>query len=197
MFQSKFVTYMLIAVCSVLVAACGGAAEPAEEVSAYTVIREASIDTTETLPRAVESVLTLSGNIDPDKANQEDGTLEIDIDTLETLELVEVTPIDDYQATGEESTAQGVLLSDVLELAGVPEDAEMLTLTAVDGYSVEMPVSDAEAYDVLLATQWNGEYMDVSNFGPVRIVYPYHAYELEPEVYDPRWIWSVAEIDVE
>lgn len=195
----KLVLFALIS--TFMLAACGGAAPAEEEVAAFTVVREASLDLDAAVPSAEDEgdvVLTVSGNIDADRANGEDGMLALDMAMLEALQFVEVTPIDDYQATGDEAgTAQGVLLRDVLALAGVPDDAETLRLSAVDGYSIEMPISDTEMFDVLIATQWNGEAMEVANFGPLRIVYPYHAHEIDAEVYDPRWIWSVTEISVE
>lgn len=49
---------------------------------------------------------------------------------------------------------------------------------------------------LLVATSVNGERMSVERYGPTRIVYPYASGELDPAVYDPRWIWQLASIEV-
>ena len=48
----------------------------------------------------------------------------------------------------------------------------------------------------LLATRLDGEPMSVAHYGPTRIVYPTAGYDLDPTVYDPRWIWQLSSIDV-
>jgi hypothetical protein len=38
--------------------------------------------------------------------------------------------------------------------------------------------------------------MSVANYGPLRIVYPTTGYDLDPTVYDPRWIWQLSAIEL-
>ena len=49
---------------------------------------------------------------------------------------------------------------------------------------------------MLLATRLDGEPMEVAHYGPTRIIYPTAGYDLNPTVYDPRWIWQLSSIDV-
>lgn len=116
-----------------------------------------------------------------------------DIDTLELLGLVEYQVMDS-QAIGEVATFRGILVRDLLELVGIPAEASKLLVTAYDDYRVEIPLSDIQQYPVLLATMTNGERMGLDAFGPTRFVYPYGFYDLDPSIYDPRWIWSVKTI---
>jgi hypothetical protein len=178
---------------AVLLAGCGGGdgSTSSEETSTYTVVRDARIAPGDTIPAPTgEVVLTLTGAIDTTNA---DGALEFDMELLESLELVEYTT-SDLQAEGGDATFTGVLLEDVLALAGA-EESTTLTATALNDYSVDIPTEDLE-HAVMVATSVNGERMTVERYGPTRIVYPYASGELDPATYDPRWIWQLATIDV-
>jgi hypothetical protein len=118
-----------------------------------------------------------------------------DMPTLESLGLVEYS-VDDKQAEGRRVTFRGVLLSSLLDVVGA-DDATVLHTMALNDYGVDIPVSDVEDYPVLLATQVDGERMTVERYGPTRVVYPTDSYDLDPTVYDPRWIWQLASIVVE
>ncbi|MCB0037787.1 MAG: hypothetical protein KDE51_27330, partial [Anaerolineales bacterium] len=72
--------------------------------------------------------------------------------------------------------------------AQVSESAATLHTIALNDYAVDIPVEDTEMYPVLLATKIDGERMPVERFGPTRIIYPYHAYDLDITIYNPRWI---------
>jgi len=53
----------------------------------------------------------------------------------------------------------GVKLADIIELAGIEEGANVLTVTSDDGYAQPMPLSYALEQDALLVYQINGENM--------------------------------------
>ncbi|MEQ8665901.1 MAG: molybdopterin-dependent oxidoreductase [Rhodospirillales bacterium] len=90
---------------------------------------------------------------------------------------------------------EGVLFSDVLK--AVDADGEVLVGTALDGYSIEIPVEDIMTFPVMLAMTWNGEVMRPRNKGPLWVVYPIDQYpELQDETYSVRTIWQLADIDV-
>jgi hypothetical protein len=36
----------------------------------------------------------------------------------------------------------------------------------------------------------------VERYGPTRVVYPTDGVDLDPTVYDPRWIWQLKTIEV-
>jgi len=161
---------------------------------AYTVITEAELQAGDAIPVPVgDVVLTVSGAITNTNV---DNTLQFDMETLEKLGLIEYS-VDDQQAEGEVVTFQGVLLSDILAVAGATEDATNLNTIALNDYSIDIPISDAQNYPVMVATQVNGERMTVERYGPTRIVYPYESYNLDTVIYDPRWIWQLSSIIVE
>ena len=59
------------------------------------------------------------------------------------------------------------------------------------------PVSDFAQFNVLLAIKRNGQYMPVSDKGPLFIVYPYDSSpELKTQKYYSRSAWQLASIEV-
>lgn len=184
----------LTAVLVVLVAACGDdASAPAAADPGFEPVTEAEITPGDTIPSPTgEVVLTIGGDI---SITNVDDRLELDMETLEAMGTVSY-PVDDVQAEGRIVEFTGVLLEDVLAVAGMSADATMLLTTALNDYAVEIPVSDASESPVLIATLVDGERMPVDRFGPVRIVYPYGSHDLDAVEKDPRWIWQLASIEV-
>lgn len=140
-----------------------------------------------------EVVLTVKGNIGTTNVGD---TLQFDMETLEKLGTVSYT-IDDQQAEGKVVKFEGVLVSQLLAVAQASPDADTLHTIALNDYTVEIPLEDIENYPVLLATKVDGERMPIERYGPTRIVYPYHAYEMDVTIYNPRWIWQLATIEVQ
>lgn len=174
--------------------ACGSPAANEAETVGYTIVQEAAADISSPPPSPSTSpILTIAGQIN--NPNQGD-ELVLDRDTLESLDLVEMTVFDE-QAEGDTHTFQGVLLADVLQWAAISPDATQLFITALDGYRVNIPLVDVENYPILLATRVDNEHLTLDRFGPTRIVYPYHAFEMDWVVYNPRWIWNIEHITVE
>jgi hypothetical protein len=90
-------------------------------------------------------------------------------------------------------TFEGVLLSDLLEVAGVPDAASTVSLTALDVYKVDVKVSDIRSSQMLLATRADGKHMPVDRSGPIRIVFPDSStLGRNPDL----WIWSVESMKV-
>lgn len=186
------VTGFFLALCVAGLMACTPESTPTA-TPAYTILSEAELLTESTVPVPEgDVVLTITGNIT--HTNVED-TLQLDMATLEQLQMVEYS-VEDKMALGRVASFQGVLLSDVLDLAGMSEDAEVLYTIAINDYTVEIPVEDVRNYPVLVATRADNERMSIENYGPIRIIYPYEAYDLDPITYDPRWIWQLVQIDV-
>ena len=174
--------------------ACGANDTTQEATAAYKVISEAEIKAGSDVPiPSGEVILTISGDINTTNV---DNTLQFDMETLEQLGLVEYS-VDDQQAEGKVVTFQGVLLNDILNVAGISDNATNLNTIALNDYSVDIPLSDATDYPVMVATYVDGERMPIERYGPIRIVYPYESYELDTVIYDPRWIWQLSSIVVE
>ncbi len=183
----------LIATAALSLSACSEDAD-APAPAAYEVVTEASLVPGDRVPAPTgDTVLTVSGRIDTSGA---DGVVAFDLESLESLGLVEFE-VDDDQAEGRRVTFRGVRLADVLAVTGAADDATMLHTVALNDYAVDIPIEDAVVYDALLATSVDGERMPVDRFGPVRVVYPYDAHDLDATIYDARWIWQLASIEVE
>lgn len=135
-------------------------------------------------------ILTITGNIDtaryPDgAAYHRDALLALGLEKLETE-----TPF-----TKGLQQFEGVRLSVVLDAVGAR--GSILTATALDGYSIDMPFEDAARYNVFLALKWNGEVMKVRNKGPIWIVYPISQFpDVNTEVYSARSVWQLKSITV-
>jgi len=92
-------------------------------------------------------------------------------------------------------TFEGVYLSDVLDAAGA--NGKTITALAIDGYSTDIPVSDAHKYKPLIALKMDGKVMRVRTKGPLWIVYPVDQIEeLRSEKFSPRSIWQLITLTV-
>jgi hypothetical protein len=90
---------------------------------------------------------------------------------------------------------RGPLARDALAMVGVMQASE-LRMYAVNDYSVSVPFSDLETYDVVLATEMNGERLSVRNRGPIWLMYPLDGHpELRGSVYNDRLIWQLVRIE--
>ncbi|MGY3914056.1 molybdopterin-dependent oxidoreductase [Aeromonas australiensis] len=93
-------------------------------------------------------------------------------------------------------TFSGPLLKEVLAKVGAT--GKQLTITALNDYSVQVPVSDAEQYQVILARTINGKPLSVRDKGPLFLIYPFDQYpELQNKLYYGRAIWQISTIKVE
>ncbi len=85
---------------------------------------------------------------------------------------------------------EGVRLGKVLGTVGAR--GNKITVKALDGYSVDIPMEDVEHFKVFLAMKWNGEIMRVRNKGPIWIIYPISQFpETNNEIYSARSVWQL------
>ena len=90
---------------------------------------------------------------------------------------------------------QGVSLHLITDLLGV-EDGTLLA-TALNDYSVEIPVSDAVAGGPIIAYARDGVEMSVRDKGPLWIIYPFDSDpRYQTAVVLSRSIWQLDRIDV-
>ena len=139
-----------------------------------------------------EVVLTLTGAISKTNVGN---TLALDLATLERVGLIEYR-MNDVQAEGREARFRGVLLRDLLDLAGVSPAASTLHFIALNDYAIDIPVSDVRSMPVMVATSVDGQRMTVDRFGPTRVIYPMDQLKLDRAQYDARLIWQLDRIDV-
>lgn len=84
----------------------------------------------------------------------------------------------------------GPLLSSVLDAAGIAPDAT-LHLTAHDRYSTDLKLGPLRDVPVIVALKSGGELLELRNYGPVYLTFPYHAFKLDPTVYNAAWVWQM------
>jgi hypothetical protein len=155
------------------------AAPAAQEVSPGTLAAGGKVS-----PPKGEVVLTMSGEIGTHNKGKH---LALDIASLEKMRTVRMETTEPFLKR--KVTFEGVLLSDLLAVAGVQGSASKINMTALDDYKVDFTVADARSSQMLLATKADGKPMPVDKAGPVRIVFPdSSSLGRNPDL----WIWSVA-----
>ena len=135
------------------------------------------------------AILTLSGAID---GAAEGEMMRFDRAALEALDWREIRTFTSF-TEGEQSFA-GPTLASLLQAVGVSDG--VLRATAVNDYTVEIPVSHAFDHDVLLALDHNGSPMTVRTKGPVWIVYPLSEDAAKRQPFDSEMIWQLVRIEV-
>ena len=89
----------------------------------------------------------------------------------------------------------GVSLHAFLGSLGVTEG--MIKATAINDYSVDVPVSDAVEGGPIIAFARNGEEMSIRDKGPLWLVYPYDSSpDYRSEVIYSRSIWQLDRIEI-
>jgi hypothetical protein len=177
------------AIFTFFLAACGAAGTPA----IYETVSEGTLKPGDSIPAPIgEVILTVDGQIGQTNAGV---TLQFDMATLESIGLVQYDVDDPF--VSKSIVYSGILLSDLLAVAGADPNATTLTLSALDDYSADMQISDADKWPVLIATQADGVYMPIDKNGPLISVFPFNDFpELDHLTYDALWVWSLSAITV-
>ena len=137
-----------------------------------------------------EVLLKITGNIDHPNVRNE---LHLDRQQMMSIatRVVETsTPWSDGV-----SRFAGPLFRKVLEEAGIQSD--YVRVRALNGYAVEIPLSDLQQYDVILAIQQDGVPLGVRELGPVFVLYPF---DEDPALFTQavrhRSVWHVVSVEV-
>jgi hypothetical protein len=89
----------------------------------------------------------------------------------------------------------GPLLADVLD--AVKANGTVLEATALNDYTITIPMTDAREFKVVVARLLNGEPMRVRDKGPLFVIYPFDSsLELRKSVYYERSIWQLKALNV-
>lgn len=135
-------------------------------------------------------ILEVAGAIDHTNG---DNIMRYDRPMLEALglrDIVTETPWTDGPAT-----FTGVLARDLL--ANVGATGTTIFAIALNDYGVEIPITDFETFDVILALRKDGEYLTVRDRGPLWVIYPWSDFtDLQNELYYSRSIWQLRTLDV-
>lgn len=140
-------------------------------------------------PPAGPVLLTVSGAISDTNSGD---SAEFDREMLQALDWREIEA-HTFSTVGKAQYA-GPTLASLLDYLGVQDG--MLTATALDDYQIEIPVSDAETYDVLLALDKDGRPMRVRDKGPIWIIYPSATLDEVTDYKGSRMIWQLNRIAV-
>ncbi len=85
-------------------------------------------------------------------------------------------------------------LSTLVDRLGI--EGASLRATAINDYTVEIPLSDAVEGGPMIAYRMDGEIMSVRNKGPLWVVYPYDSEsDYRTEVIYSRSIWQLDRIE--
>ncbi len=135
-------------------------------------------------------ILTISGEIST--TNAEDA-LKFDRASLMALEPATIKTSTIWTEGVHEF--QGVSLKTLVDLIGVTEGT--ILATAINDYSVEIPVTDAVEGGALVAYQMDGKEMSVREKGPLWVVYPYDSdADFRSEVIYSRSIWQLDRLKI-
>lgn len=114
-----------------------------------------------------------------------------DLEAFVSETIITDTPWQDGKAVFE-----GVPMAKLMENVGA--EGTTAFVLALNDYGTEIPLSDFERFNPILAYKKDGAYMDVSDKGPYFIVYPYDDMpELHNELYYSRSVWQVQSIEIE
>jgi len=136
-------------------------------------------------------ILIVSGDIEITNSDQ---GAQFDRDMLYALGKTVVETTTSW--TDGDQVFEGVLARAVMERVGA--SGTTVIATALNDFVSPVPMQEIEKYDVLLATHMNGKQMEVSDKGPIWIVYPRNDHaELQDSKFNDRWVWQLKELRVE
>jgi hypothetical protein len=137
-----------------------------------------------------QTILTIEGSITVTNA---DGKAVFDRDMLERLGTTVIettTPWFDGPVKFE-----GVSADAVMDLVAA-EGTEVVAI-ALNDFRTTIPLTDFSKYGVILALKRDGEYMPISDKGPLFIVYPYDSDpQLQTQQFYARSAWQLARLIV-
>jgi len=180
---------LCLLVLTLFLTSCGQASAP----TTYTIVSEGKLKPGDAISVPTgDVILTINGDISQKNSGD---ALQFDLATLESIGLVEYDVDDPF--VKKNIVYSGVLMSQLLKVAGASSEATTLTLTALDDYSVDMKISDVVKWPILVALKADGGYMPIDKNGPLISIIPYNDFpELDHLTYDAVWVWSLSEITV-
>jgi hypothetical protein len=136
-----------------------------------------------------EVILTVTGAVD--KTNAGDA-VQIDLAMLESMTPVEFETSTIW--TDGPQLFRGVPLATLVQHLGA--EGTVMSASALNDYTVDIPLTDAVADGPILAFAVNGAPLSVRDKGPLWVVYPYDSNsDYQAEVIYARSIWQVAKIE--
>jgi len=169
------------------------ACSPAQDAKFYTQVSQPKLKAGDTVPAPTGTViLTVTGKIG---TTNQDKSIVMDRDMIESVGQIEYKVTDPFE--NKVYTYRGPMMSDLLNLWKVTQDAQTLKISALDDYEVDVPLAEVRKYPVIFALQQEGQYMPTSTRGPAMLVFPYDNFKFDTTVYNNYWAWQIKSIDVE
>lgn len=135
-------------------------------------------------------VLTVTGEIGQQEG---EGQATFDMQMLRAMPQSEIVTSTIW--TDGTQVFRGVSLQDFL--SEIDARGETVRISAINDYTVDVPVSDATEGAPIIAYELNGAPMAVRDKGPLWLIYPYDADEsYRSEVIYARSIWQIDRIEV-
>ena len=135
-------------------------------------------------------ILVVSGAIS--NANTPD-TATFDRDMLRDLDWVEVETFTSF--TEGAQVFAGPTLQSVLDAVGAR--GETLHASAINDYTVQIPVAHAQQHEVILAVEHNGQPMRIRDKWPIWVLNPLSEDAAATRPFDGEMIWQLTRIRVE
>lgn len=127
--------------------------------------------------------------------NYRDSSAEIQLDQSMLQNLPKHTLYTSTSVTDGIRIFEGPLVRDVLNLMGA--QGKTVQATALNNYSVDIPITDFYNFDVILATHMDGALLAATSKGPLWIVYPRDDKRVLQDIrYDYRWVWQLHRLTV-
>jgi len=135
-------------------------------------------------------ILTVSGQITPSDGGN---VVQFDRASFESLGMVTIeTKTPWYPGPVK---FEGVPLDKLMLAVGAK--GKTITVVALNDYSSDIPVDDFTKYHPILAIKRNGEYMPVTDKGPLFVIYPFDSNpDLQSQQFYSRSVWQVAKLIV-
>ncbi len=92
---------------------------------------------------------------------------------------------------GKDVTFKGIMLKDLVTLVKPTSDAKTISLIATDGKAFDVPIADAQNFNIMLARWIDGTPLEEKTGGPVKVAYPKEATQYTPE----QWAWWVVSVE--
>lgn len=138
---------------------------------------------------ANDVVLTVTGLIS--KTNS-DGDAVFDVAMLQEMDPIQIETTTIW--TEGPQVFEGVLLSRLIDELGA--GGSVIAASALNDYTVEIPLSDAVPDGPILAFAQNGAPLSVRDKGPLWVIYPYDSKaEYHSELIYARSIWQVKRME--
>jgi hypothetical protein len=118
---------------------------------------------------------------------------EFDLGSLRALPQTTIKA--DFPKGGKTVEFSGPTLADLLSAAGA--SGGTVTVQAMDGYAVEVPVEEMVGKGAVVALERDGKPLGIGGFGPAQIVFPRAERADLAEMPDDWWIWQIFHIKVE